>query len=413
MKFSFGLILVLISLPLAAETTTYRVLVGGSDVGHMVVSQGDNQLAIDFDFKQNGRGPTMVEEITLDERGYPVDWTITGTTTFGDSVDEYFRVEAGTARWQDTTGTGEARVDDESLLYVDQNGSPYSLALLARALLNESNGRINVYPSGEVSIRTRSTMPLDGTDGQLKVTAYEVLGLSLNPSLVFLDQTGEFFAIASPRFSVIREGYETADESLRLYSEELSTERFVEIQARVAHEFATPVRIQNVRVFDPEALALTDFKDVVVYGNRIASVQPENTPSTDGEVIIDGNGGSLVPGMYEMHGHIGQGNALLNIAAGVTSVRDMGNENDVLDEFFRTGIYRPRTTNETKHTSSPSMDISKASNFERFIFDLTGRDADKVAKLWSAVDKGQAFDLSATPLFEKIKATLTSRFNLS
>ncbi len=79
------------------------------------------------------------------------------------------------------------------------------------------------------------------------------------------------------------------------------------------------------------------------------------------------------------------------------------NENDVLNEFFRTGIYRPRTTGETKHTSSPSMDISKASNFERFIFDLTDRDAVKVAGLWSCVDKGRAFDLSGTPFFERIK----------
>ena len=79
------------------------------------------------------------------------------------------------------------------------------------------------------------------------------------------------------------------------------------------------------------------------------------------------------------------------------------NENDVLDEFFRTGVYRPRATTETRHTSSPSMDISKASNFERFIFDLTGRDAEKVAGLWSFVDKGQAFDLSGTPFFESIK----------
>lgn len=79
------------------------------------------------------------------------------------------------------------------------------------------------------------------------------------------------------------------------------------------------------------------------------------------------------------------------------------NENDVLDEFFRTGLYRPRTTSETKQTSSPSMDISKASNFERFIFDLTGRDALKVKELWQAVDKGEAFDLSTTPLWGKIK----------
>ena len=79
------------------------------------------------------------------------------------------------------------------------------------------------------------------------------------------------------------------------------------------------------------------------------------------------------------------------------------NENDVLDEFFRTGLYRPRTTRETQHTSSPSMDISKASNFERFIYDLTGRDVVKVRELWQAVDKGEAFDLSATPLWKKIK----------
>ncbi len=78
------------------------------------------------------------------------------------------------------------------------------------------------------------------------------------------------------------------------------------------------------------------------------------------------------------------------------------NENDVLDEFFRTGVYRPRTTTETRHTSSPSMDISKASNFERFIFDLTGRNAQQVRDLWSAVDQGKPFDLSQTPLFAKI-----------
>jgi len=72
------------------------------------------------------------------------------------------------------------------------------------------------------------------------------------------------------------------------------------------------------------------------------------------------------------------------------------NENDVLDEFFRTGIYRPRTSAETSITSSPSMDISKASNFERFVFDLVGRDSAVVRELWAKVDKGQAFDLSAT-----------------
>jgi threonine synthase len=69
------------------------------------------------------------------------------------------------------------------------------------------------------------------------------------------------------------------------------------------------------------------------------------------------------------------------------------NENDVLDEFFKTGVYRPRGSANTYHTSSPSMDISKASNFERFVFDLVGRDSAKVRELWARVDKGGAFDI--------------------
>jgi len=76
------------------------------------------------------------------------------------------------------------------------------------------------------------------------------------------------------------------------------------------------------------------------------------------------------------------------------------NENDVLDEFFRTGVYRPRP--ETKHTSSPSMDISKASNFERFVFDLAGRDAAKIRSLWAAIESGGSFDLRADGLFDKV-----------
>lgn len=71
------------------------------------------------------------------------------------------------------------------------------------------------------------------------------------------------------------------------------------------------------------------------------------------------------------------------------------NENNVLEEFFRTGIYRPRAPEQTYATSSPSMDISRASNFERFVYDLVGGDAARVRALWSELaDKG-SFDLSA------------------
>lgn len=93
-----------------------------------------------------------------------------------------------------------------------------------------------------------------------------------------------------------------------------------------------------------------------------------------------------------------------NICAGHIA-REMGlpierlivatNENDVLHDFFQTGKYVPRGTKDTFITSSPSMDISKASNFERFVYDLLGKDGDKLSKLWADVDSGKGFDLSA------------------
>jgi threonine synthase len=84
------------------------------------------------------------------------------------------------------------------------------------------------------------------------------------------------------------------------------------------------------------------------------------------------------------------------------------NENDVLDEFFRTGVYRPRGTDHTYETSSPSMDISKASNFERFVFDLVGRDGAKVREFWSKVDAGGAFDIKGSTYWDSL-----SKFHFS
>jgi threonine synthase len=81
------------------------------------------------------------------------------------------------------------------------------------------------------------------------------------------------------------------------------------------------------------------------------------------------------------------------------------NENDVLDEFFRTGVYRVRGSADTHETSSPSMDISKASNFERFVFDLLGRDAALTKDLFGAqISKNGKFDLSGNPHFAEAAA---------
>lgn len=78
------------------------------------------------------------------------------------------------------------------------------------------------------------------------------------------------------------------------------------------------------------------------------------------------------------------------------------NENDVLDEFFRTGVYRARKSAETLHTSSPSMDISKASNFERFVFEFMGQDGNATAAMFKQVDTTGGFDISQDAVFKNL-----------
>ena len=81
------------------------------------------------------------------------------------------------------------------------------------------------------------------------------------------------------------------------------------------------------------------------------------------------------------------------------------NENNVLEEFFASGAYRVRKSSEVFETSSPSMDISKASNFERYIHDIVGADGAKVRELWAQVDRSGHFDLAGTPWWERVRAS--------
>ena len=91
------------------------------------------------------------------------------------------------------------------------------------------------------------------------------------------------------------------------------------------------MRIRNVRVFDPETMTRGPLSAVVVFGDRITSVQPETDgPAPEGQVVIDGQGGTLMPGLHDMHSHTSLSSNLFYLAAGVTATRDQGNDNERL-----------------------------------------------------------------------------------
>ncbi len=312
----------------------YSVIISDTKVGYLKVNTIGDTINIDYDYKNNGRGPTIKETLVLDSKGFPVSWEVTGNTTFGNAVNEKFSMEGDGASWTDATGSGNTVLDTPKL-YVNQFGSPYTAVLAARLLMDAPNNTLPVLPAGNLTLTKMEevNVPNASGDGELALTTYALSGAEMNPSYFIVDENNKFFAAISPRYIVIRDGYEAEEKSLRELAENYSAERYEKLQKEFAHNYTKKVRIANVKVFDPKTLSLTDPVSVVVEDEKITAIEAADATG-DNEVLIQGNGGTLVPGLYEMHAHTGDNGALLNVLAGVTSFRDMGNNTEVLSNLI-------------------------------------------------------------------------------
>lgn len=312
---------------------TYSVIFGSTTVGHLKTHTVGETILVDYDYKNNGRGPTMKETIVLNTDGFPVSWDITGNTTFGNKVNEQYVWNGTVASWTDATG-GDSTSVNQAMWYVNQSGSPYSVILTARSLLKAKDNTAPVLPAGTLRLTEmeKTSVTLDST--KVNLTTYAISGADMNPSYFIADGEQRLFAVISPSFVIVREGFEAQEKELRAYAEKYSAERFESLQKEYAHTYGKKVRIANVKIFDPTTLSLTALSSVLVEGERIVSIDAADATGED-EVVIDGAGGTLVAGMFEMHAHAGDEDALLNVLAGITSFRDMGNDNEVLDGLIK------------------------------------------------------------------------------
>lgn len=322
------------------ENEVYTVLIGGTKVGHLNVTRSGDTVVTDYDYKDNGRGPTIKETIVLNTASYPVQWDITGNTTFGNSIDEHFKLDGKNASWTDATGDSTATMEQPSF-YVNQSGSPYSLFMTARVLLKSKDQTLPALPAGQLKLTELETFET-GTDSlQIKLKTFALSGVDLDPTYFILDEKDQFFAVIASRFIIIRSGYESVEKDMRLLAEKYSAQRYEDLQKRFTHKYEKNIRIRNVKIFDPKTLALTDLASVVISGDKVLSMDATDAAAGENEIEIDGGGGTLVAGLYDMHGHMGEDDALMNVLAGVTSVRDMGNNNEVMDSLIqkiKTGV---------------------------------------------------------------------------
>ncbi len=319
------LALLLTASPALAETERLSIVANGEIVGSVVADTTGNHTSVDYRVDDNGRGPKHREDLVLGARGVPVEWTVTGTSLMGGPVAERFRRIAGRVTWESQADKGEAPATT-SALYILNDDSPWAAGVYARAAL-AAGGSIATLPGGRVTATKVRTMRV----GTTPVTVVRLDGIQLSPDYLMLDAQQRLFATFSATGVAIRTGQEKEAPALLKLGAELEGERVRAISAKVAHRYDVPVRIRNVRILDPRTGTLGISSTVVVMRDRITQVLPGDTaPAPADQLVIDGQGGTLMPGLADMHSHTSLDSGLFYLAAGVTLTRDMGNKNDFL-----------------------------------------------------------------------------------
>lgn len=313
-----------------AAAERYVIVSNGERIGHLNVTRNGSQVSTDFLIDDNGRGPKIRETWKLGADGLPRHLTLSGTSTFGSPVKESFGWKGSRAEWRSLNDRGNTAVTGPAV-YIPIDGSPYFLALYFPALLAAPEHRLPAWPGGSLRAERVRDLSLGGTG---KSTVWAVWGLDLAPVFMLTGPDGRWAGALSPWYVLVPEAWEKKAKELSRLAVSLEADLLATVTKRLAHRWNRPVHLRNVRVLDPTTGTLSEPTDVVTHGGRITAIA-RDFESPDSAVQINGEGETLVPGLFDMHGHYGTWQGPLHLAAGVTTVRDMGNDNDLLDATLR------------------------------------------------------------------------------
>ncbi len=324
----------------AANTTQYVILSQNKVAGKQIVQRlPGGKLKVEFTYRDNGRGPDLFEDITVGPNGQIESFVATGKSTFGAPIDETFSRKAGRAEWKSKADKGEKVAP--SALYVPVENSIELMAVSVRAMLAAPGRTLDALPSGRLAVEKLVEAPVMSKSGKKgRVALYALSGYGTSPSYLWLwadaPAKQRLFGLVYPSFSVSETGWENnADALLKIQTAEdaKTLRKLADKLANRGQGIGEVTVIRNVRWFDSENAKFNGPADVHVFRGRIASIFPANSPLSAEAKVVDGTGKTLLPGLFDMHGHTSAWDSVLHIAGGVTTLRDMGNDNDFLNDL--------------------------------------------------------------------------------
>ncbi|HVN07948.1 MAG TPA: amidohydrolase family protein [Patescibacteria group bacterium] len=318
-----------------ADAAHYTFLLAGNKAGLMDVwTTADGSRHNFFAFNDRGRGPAILTRVMLDRAGFPTQMDASGNDYLKGPVDEHFQM-TGTpllASWSNKAEKGKKQLSAPAF-YV-----PIDAMLtgeMETALLAAPGGRLPLLPEGEARIERVLDRTVEWGGKKHTVTLYEESGLSFTPAAVWLTEDHSLLAAGGDWGALVREDAAANWPELLAAQKANEAARGEALARKLEHHPAGKLLIEHARLFDSESATVKDGMSVLVSGHRIEEVAPDGKIAGGaGAEVIDAKGKMLLPGLWDMHVHVGQwDDGMLHIAAGVTTVRDMGNDIDHLNSL--------------------------------------------------------------------------------
>ena len=202
----------------APATVSHIITIQNKVAGKQTVTKlAGGKIKTEFSYRENGRGPDIFEEITVDGNGQMTYFNATGKSTFGAPIAETFTRKNGKATWQSKADTGAA-AGAASSMYVPVESSMETSAITARALLKAKDGKLDALPSGQLSISKILDSTVTNDKVKKPVTLYAITGFGLEPTYLWMWKTANpatsgMLGVVSPGFSALESGWESNAEA--------------------------------------------------------------------------------------------------------------------------------------------------------------------------------------------------------
>ena len=311
----------------SGRTLRYVVLSNGQPVGSEIdVVDQYGAIDSDFEFNDRGRGPKTHAHYEFSADGLPLRVAVTGVNYLKAPVDEHLLAGSGGLQWASTSSHGKSQSRG---FYVTEDGTGgVELAALVGALQHLPPGTpLALLPSGQARLETVTDTVVVSHGERLHLRAVAITGLDLTPTTVWIDDDGFYFGSPGRWSATMRVGWEDVNDTLFALQLKAEDARYARLAETLSHRSARGFAIEHVRIFDSRTATTRNDQTVLVEGAIVSKVgRAGSFVVPKGAERVDGHGRTLLPGLFDMHVHAGAVDGMMNIASGVTTVRDLGND---------------------------------------------------------------------------------------